>query len=470
MQAALKQEHIEPRRPLRVSEHKTKDDMLILATNRFCDIDTHSRLSLDQYSEAFNLLIGQVSAATRQIVARRLAHSSFTPRSAALYLALEPIDVALPILAHSQAFGQLDLLRIADRMGLEHARAIASRLDVGPSLMKALKNLNDEEVMIALEDNDALMGNLENRSFDAMFAQIVDSEEEFAFGQAMDKTAQALAEETDAELASSGGDRDAEFNLSEGQSAEDLLWEMNEETAGALAANLSTYAEAPLADAPVAAARTPQAEVAEETTAETTDTAADAGAGLPQATTAPLNEAERALLAAAGRGNRADLPPMARPMENDFNFGDAFEKVARAHSHQGMAVLMQKRFNLALDTAHQVLDDKTGDTLAVLLSAADVPAAQANRIQLLTHPNIGLSSHNALRAVRFYGQLNSESSLAAVNQWPKAEDPKIGNHAPQLQEGRHEQRQLEKQQTGAGRTVDGAAAAAAALPQFEATG
>ena len=71
----------------------------------------------------------------------------------------------------------------------------------------------------------------------------------------------------------------------------------------------------------------------------------------------------------------------------------------------------------------------------MLLSAAEVKPAQANRIQLLTHPAIGLSSHNALRAVRFYAQLNSESSLAAVEQWPKARDPQV-RHEALLEDGR----------------------------------
>ena len=369
MQAAVEQKPAEARRPLRISEHQTKDDMLILATNRFCDIDTHSRLTLEQYSEAFNLLIGQVSKATRQIIARRLAHSSFTPRSVALYLALEPISVAMPIVAHCPILGQLDLLRIIDRMGLDHARAAASRLDIGPSLVKALRSLDDEDVMIALEDNDALLGNMEERDVDTLFEEIETRELEVSIKQ-------ATADE--------------------------------QETADTAMVEETQAAEAELP-----------------------------AAVLPAASTAPLNEAERALLAAAGRGNRTDLPPMARPMEHAFDFGDAFEKVARAHSHQGMAVLMQKRFNLSLDTAQKVLQDKSGDTLAVLLSAADVPAAQANRIQLLTHPTVGLSSHNALRAVRFYAQLNSDSSRAAVDKWPKAKDPKI-NHQPQLEEGRNQ--------------------------------
>jgi hypothetical protein len=369
MQAALKESHASPNRTMRVSEHRTKDDMLILATNRFCDIDGHNRLSLDQFSEAFNLLIGQVSPATRQIVARRLAHCPFTPRAAALYLALEPIAVAMPILAHCETLGQLDLLRIIDRTEIGHARAIATRLDIGPSLIRQLKTLRDEKIEIALEDNDALIGNLERLSSDSLFAEI-DAREEH------------LAMENQLEAPSINSELDSE------------------------------------PDQP------PEQELQSD------------AAATPTPAPAPLNAAEHALLAAAGRGSNLEMPPMASPMENEFHFGDAFEKVARARSHQGMAVLMQKRFNLALDTAQRVLQDKSGDTLAVLLSAANVKPAQANRIQLLTNATIGLSSHNALRAARFFDQLNCESSLRAVEQWPKAKDPQI-RHEGQMQDGRN---------------------------------
>ena len=364
MQAALKEIPDHPIRPVRVTEHKSKGDMLILATNRFCDIDTHDRLTLDQFSEAFNLLIGQVSSTTRQIVSRRLAHCPFTPRSAALYLALEPIEVAMPILAHCEALGQLDLLRIMDRTGIEHARAVATRLDIGPSLIRHLKGLEDKEVQIALEDNDALLGNLETRGVNSLFNEIEN--------------------------------RELQYEL-ETEIKRDPVEESGEAEPAQITERLEKM---PFTPAP-----------------------------------APLNAAEHALLAAAGRGSRLEMPPMATPMENEFDFGEAFEKMARSRSHQGMAVLMQKRFSLSLDTAHQVLQDKTGDTLAVLLSAANVKPAQANRIQLLTHPAIGLSSHNALRAVRFYAQLNSESSLAAVEQWPKARDPQI-RHEALLEDGR----------------------------------
>ncbi len=83
---------------------------------------------------------------------------------------------------------------------------------------------------------------------------------------------------------------------------------------------------------------------------------------------------------------------------------------------------MQKKSGLHAQTAHQVLADKSGDTLAVFLRAADVSAAQANRIQMLAQPVIGLSVQNAARAARFYATLSKESCLTAIEQWPKQID------------------------------------------------
>lgn len=340
----------------RSSDHKTKDELLLLVTHRYCDIDTHSRLSREEFLQSFNLLIDKVSFPTRQIVARTLAHSHFAPRSIVLYLAMEPLEISLPILSHSPALGQLDMLRIADKMGREHAIVIAGRPDIGPSLVKHLEQMNDADVQTTLTENKALHVSAEARSANSLFEEIESR-------------------------------RHAPVK-SKSSKSEKLKGSSDE-----------------------------------------------------------LNSAEKALLAAAARGGRSVLPdheesarrPMAREMENPFDFGSAFEKMARTRSHQGMAVLMQKRFNLSLDTAHQVLHDETGDTLAVLLCAADVDAAQANRIQLLANPAIGLSSTNAQRAVEFYAKLDSQNCRNAVDLWPKAKDPSI-QHEPQLAEGRSSRR------------------------------
>ena len=130
---------------------------------------------------------------------------------------------------------------------------------------------------------------------------------------------------------------------------------------------------------------------------------------------------EQDLLAAAARGGR--LPGKTSDTTTEHqgeDFAQALEKLALARNHQSMASLMKKRFNLAMNTCREVLEDQSGDTLAVLLSAAGIDGARANRINLLTFPEIGGSVEQARRAIQFFSNLDTASSLEAVEQWPKS--------------------------------------------------
>ncbi|MEL6947116.1 MAG: hypothetical protein AAFO73_05715, partial [Pseudomonadota bacterium] len=110
----------------------------------------------------------------------------------------------------------------------------------------------------------------------------------------------------------------------------------------------------------------------------------------------------------------------ALPASSWAQFAANMQKAASRGNRQTMASLMQDRFGLSLETCHQVFEDTTGDTLAVLLRSIDVDSAAANRILLLTFPAIGLSVHNAGRAIRYYASLSMETCKEAVAQWPKA--------------------------------------------------
>ena len=348
MRAALQNETNNPgstRTPARPlvngsGEPQSFDDLMWMAANRFCQQDRHTRLSTDQFREAFYLLIDHTSHDMRKMISGVLAGCDYCPRSVALYLAMEPIEIASPFLASSRTLGQLDLLQIVDKHDVEYARVIATRLDIGPSLVNRLRRTGDSDVLLALESNQALVDGPDLRSFDGLKAKIDENRQK------------ALTEE--------------------------------------------------------ARQRIP------------------AGIDTKKAAVG-TNSAEQALLKAANRGGQLAPAAQAIIKEDDEPlpipaFGAAFEKAARAHSRQAMAVLMQKRSRLSLETAYRVLEDKTGDTLAVYLKSVDVDEAQANRIQLLVHPNIGLSVHNAMRSVRFYKTLNQISCQEAVAQWPKDEN------------------------------------------------
>ena len=155
----------------------------------------------------------------------------------------------------------------------------------------------------------------------------------------------------------------------------------------------------------------------------------------PPAEKQNLSNAENSLLAAASRGGR--LTTQSHQEEASYlafdDFGQTFEQAVIRRSRQAMIVLMGKQAGISQQTANQILDDKSGDTLAVFLCSAGVGAAQANRIQLLNQPSIGLSVQNAMRAVRFYAELKKDTCVAAVDMWPK------GNAAGAKHQAFHEE-------------------------------
>ncbi|MEM8749400.1 MAG: hypothetical protein AAGF28_03820 [Pseudomonadota bacterium] len=176
------------RETARASDPKTKDELLLLAVNRFCDHETYDRLSISQFQEAFYLLISSVSFSTRQIVARLLAGSDMTPRQVALYFALEDVAIAKPVLLSCSALNQLDFLQISEMKGLSHSRILAKRADIGPSYIQYLHKFDDDAIREALRDNAAVNQAPKTRSADALFTKIA--------SQPVEVTVQTQHEET----------------------------------------------------------------------------------------------------------------------------------------------------------------------------------------------------------------------------------------------------------------------------------
>ena len=332
--------------PLDGSVNDSPDTLFLMACDRFCDDNNDTPLSAPQFSEAFYLLIDEVSSETKQAVARAVANTPHTPRAIALYFAMESIDIAAPVLSRSKTFGQLDLLRILEATSVEHAQVIAERDDLGRTVIQRLYALQDQALDAKLEANDTIEHNIAEKSAPTMFAAI--------HGQ-LDLSSKTRATE-----------------------------------------------EAKIEDA-----QAPQQSVSKSATHK--------------------------LLKAAARGKRlnveADTSDEPIIEFGDQSFGDAVERAARLGSRQSVGVLLTKFMQLELNTAFQVLEDKSGDTLAVALKSQNVIPEQANRILMLTFPPIGLSVQNAQRAIRFYDQITPEACESAVAQWPKAEKP---SHEPVL--------------------------------------
>ena len=349
---------------------------MLLATERYCHAEHFDRLTMRQYCEAYEILYPQIKRTTMQVVARSLASCPFAPRAVIMGLALEPVNISRPILLQSQVLGQLDMLRIIDAAGKRHAITLAERHDIGPSVVKRLRELKAAEIDTTLDENPALAEKVDKDEVGSPFVDI----------QAAARSASEIEKDIEPVVAL---DRDDEVEM---------------------------------------VTRTIPVEELEQKIVQ-------------QLEAIPAAEAATDLLRAAARGGRlgkdagTDSQVASAPAQSESaaDLAKSLERIAAAKSRQGLAALMAKASSFSLETAFQVLEDTSGDTLAVFLKSHEIEPAAASRILMLTFPSIGLSTQNALRAVRFYKTLETESCWEAVDQWPKDEAPRAA-HQPYLEE------------------------------------
>ncbi|MEO0546351.1 MAG: hypothetical protein AAF035_05335 [Pseudomonadota bacterium] len=423
-------------------QNRETDDLLLLATDRFCVQGNYNRLTQEQYCEAFGLLYDQASIGSKQIIARSLAFQPFAPRSIIYRLALEPLGISRAVLQESTVLGQLDLLRLLETRGPEIGSIIASRTGLGPTLVRRLREFRDQHIDAALAQNASLAKG------DALGAEPI-------------------------------------FNLVGGEEtgpvtkveqAPTLVDPSLEEEKGPVDNAVHTW----LSDLQSEIAQAPTDVV--EPQAVVTETHEDLEKERPLPV---LSDAQRDLMQAAARGGRLEPAQVlasrgAETAQNDVqapepkfqpgeivpetvpepvasteidadSFAIALQKAASRGNRQAMVHLIQNHFGLSLETCHQIFEDGDGDTFSVLLKSVDVDAAAANRILLLVFPAIGLSVHNASRSIRYYSQLEQNACQEAVGQWPKAvrrleasTRNKTAQHAPYLadtdQDARSDQR------------------------------
>jgi len=414
---------------VRHSHEEEPDELMLLATERYCHAEHFDRLTMRQYCEAFEILAPQIKRTTTQVVARSLASCPFAPRAVVMALALEPVNVARPILLQSQVLGQLDMLRIIDVAGKRHAMTLAERHDIGPSVVKRLRELKAEEIDTALDENPAIAEARETQKLTESPAKI-------------DPAMQPAAIVRKVEVESNGnietpGDLIARAKM-EIEESEGVLSAFEFERQ--VVSGLEAFPDAE-AGTDFLRSGTQKAHFGENESEDGVVLQAGNEVAASQAVARELADSENELLLAAGRGGRlaghehAESTPGAASVSGEAvpNLGNSLELIAAAKSSQGMATLLAKASGFSLDTAFQVLEDTSGDTLAVFLKSHEIEPAAASRILMLTFPSIGLSTQNALRAVRFYKTLETESCREAVGQWPKDEAPRAA-HQPYLEE------------------------------------
>jgi len=117
-----------------------------------------TRLLTDQdrstMSDIVHQLINEVEEPVRRAIAERLSKAPDVPRDLVLDLANDTIDVAYPVLVHSDALRDEELIEIVQFRTMEHQVAIAVRPNIGERVSEVLVWTKNERVVSTLLEND----------------------------------------------------------------------------------------------------------------------------------------------------------------------------------------------------------------------------------------------------------------------------------------------------------------------------
>lgn len=111
------------------------------AVSAFCSLTRPSRREIAQLEDLTLPLFNDVSVESRRYVAAALSECEYAPGALVRRLAEEPVEIAAPLLTRSNALSDIDLIALIGRHGLPHARAIARRKELNPTIADLIRAL-----------------------------------------------------------------------------------------------------------------------------------------------------------------------------------------------------------------------------------------------------------------------------------------------------------------------------------------
>ncbi|RAZ92966.1 hypothetical protein DPM33_03715 [Mesorhizobium hawassense] len=111
------------------------------SVSAFCSLTRPSRREIAQLEDLTLPLFDQVSVESRRYVAAALSECEYAPAALVRRLAEEPVEIAAPLLTRSNALSDIDLIALIGRHGLPHARAIARRKELNPTIADLIRAL-----------------------------------------------------------------------------------------------------------------------------------------------------------------------------------------------------------------------------------------------------------------------------------------------------------------------------------------
>ena len=153
---------------------KSGRSMLVAAFTELCSGEERMLSAQDRsiISDIVRQLIKEVEMPVRRAVAERLSRAPDASRELILALANDTIDVAYPILIHSEMLQEDELIEIVLYRTMEHQVAIARRPHIGERVSDALVATKNEEVITTLISNDSA------RISEQTFEHVIDQSKE----------------------------------------------------------------------------------------------------------------------------------------------------------------------------------------------------------------------------------------------------------------------------------------------------
>lgn len=124
------------------------------AVSAFCSLTRPSRREIGQLEDLTLPLFDEVSVESRRYVAAALSECEYAPAALVRRLCEEPVDIAAPLLIRSRAVSDIDLIALIGRHGLPHARAIARRKDLNPTIADLIRAL-ERPTLVSVRNSEA---------------------------------------------------------------------------------------------------------------------------------------------------------------------------------------------------------------------------------------------------------------------------------------------------------------------------
>lgn len=121
------------------------DRLFRASVSAFCSLSRPSKREINQLDDLTTPLMPLVSAASKRFVSAALSECRHVPPTLVHLLSEEPVEISAPLLVRSRALTDVDLIALIGRHGQAHARAIARRDNLNPTIVNLIRAMRAQD-------------------------------------------------------------------------------------------------------------------------------------------------------------------------------------------------------------------------------------------------------------------------------------------------------------------------------------